>query len=162
MTLFQVFLFLHVLGAIVAFGPSFAMPVIGKMGGSEPMHSNFAVRVSEAISKQRIIPVAIFQGITGVGLVLTSSMDVSKAAWLLIAVVLYLIALGYGIFIQTPNTQRLITLTTMPAGGPPPGAPAGPPPGVPEAVKKVQRGGAFMGILIVIIVFLMVVKPSFG
>ena len=161
MTLFQVFLFLHVIGAIIAFGPSFAMPVIGVMGSKEPMHGNFAVRVSEAISKQRIIPLAIFQGITGVGLIATTSLDVTKATWLLIAIPLYLVALGYGIFIQTPNTQRLIELTTMPAGGPPPGAPAGPPPGVPEAVRKVQLGGTFLGILIVIIVFLMVIKPTF-
>ena len=159
MTLFQLFLFLHVLGAIIAFGPAFAMPVIGAMGGKEPIHGNFAVRVSEAISKQRIIPLAIFQGITGVGLILTSSLDIMKANWLLVGIVLYLITLGYGIFIQTPNTQRLIEMTTMPAGGPPPGAPPGPPPGVPEAARKVRLGGAFMGIMIVVIVFLMVLKP---
>ena len=28
-------------------------------------------------------------------------------------------------------------------------------------VKKIQRGGMFLGLLVVIIVFLMVVKPTF-
>jgi hypothetical protein len=32
---------------------------------------------------------------------------------------------------------------------------------LPATVKKIQRGGMFMGTLIVIIVFLMVVKPTF-
>jgi hypothetical protein len=159
MTLFQVFLFLHVLGAIIAFGPSFAMPVIGKMGGAEPQHSNFAVRVSEQISKERIFPLAIVQGITGVALILTGNFDITKALWLDVGIVLYLIAISFAMFVQTPNTLRLIEMTTMPAGGPPPGAPAGPPPGVPEAVKKVQQGGMLLGLLIVAIVFLMVVKP---
>ena len=42
----QLFLFLHVLGAIVAFGPTFAFSFIGASGGAEPQHANFATRVS--------------------------------------------------------------------------------------------------------------------
>ena len=44
--LFPYLLFLHVLGAIVAFGPTFAFPFIGALGGAEPQHANFATRVS--------------------------------------------------------------------------------------------------------------------
>ena len=43
--LFPWLLFLHVLGAIVAFGPTFAFSFIGAMGGAEPQHANFATRV---------------------------------------------------------------------------------------------------------------------
>ena len=65
-----IFLFLHVMGAIVAFGPSFsAFPVIGPMAGKEPQHANFAARVSEQITKTRVVPLAIFQGITGLVLI---------------------------------------------------------------------------------------------
>jgi hypothetical protein len=63
-----IFLFLHVMGAIVAFGPVFSFPIIGRMGGAEPQHANFATRVSDTISKERVLPLAIFQGITGVAL----------------------------------------------------------------------------------------------
>ena len=49
--LFPFFLFLHVLGAIVAFGPTFAFSIIGAMGGKEPQHANFATRVSATISR---------------------------------------------------------------------------------------------------------------
>ena len=48
--LFPYLLFLHVLGAVVAFGPTFAFRFIGGMGGKEPQHSNFATRVSETIA----------------------------------------------------------------------------------------------------------------
>ena len=78
MSLFPWLLFLHVLGAIVAFGPTFTFPIIGAMGGKEPQHANFATRVSSAISGQRVIPLAIFQGITGVGLIIVSGIDLSR------------------------------------------------------------------------------------
>ena len=50
--LFPCVLFLHVLGAIIAFGPTFAFPIIGAMGGAEPQHANFATRVTARISER--------------------------------------------------------------------------------------------------------------
>ena len=150
-------LFLHVLGAIVAFGPTFAFSIIGAMGGKEPQHANFATRVSARISDRLVVPLAIFQGITGVLIILISGRDLLASRWLLLAIVLYAIALGFSLFVQRKNVQRIIDLTSAP---PPPGA-TGPPPGLPEVVARVQRGGMITGALIVVIVFLMVVKPSF-
>ena len=69
-----IFLFLHVMGAIVAFGPNYSFPIIGAMAGKEPQHANFASRVNEAITNQRIIPLAIFQGITGLVLIWLTGM----------------------------------------------------------------------------------------
>lgn len=164
MSLLQVFLFLHVLGAIIAFGPTFALPVIGAMGGKEPMHANFATRVSEALAKQRITPLAIVQGITGLGLIFTSEVDLGKAGWLQAGILLWVIALAYGTAVQTPAVRRVIELTS---GGPPPAdaapagaAPAGPPPALLAAIKKVQRGGMLLAGLVTVIVFLMVIKPG--
>ncbi len=157
MTLFPWVLFLHALGAIVAFGPTFAFSIIGAMGGKEPQHGNFATRVSARIGDRLVTPLAIFQGVTGVLLILISGRDLLASRWLLLAIVLYAIALGFSLFVQRKNVQRIIELTSAP---PPPGA-TGPPPGLPEAVARVQRGGMFTGALIVVIVFLMVVKPSF-
>ena len=39
-----ILLFLHIGGAIVAFGPTFAFPILGPMAGKEPQHANFALR----------------------------------------------------------------------------------------------------------------------
>jgi uncharacterized membrane protein len=151
-----IFLFLHVMGAIIAFGPTFSFPIIGAMGGKEPQHANFATRVTETIVEQRVLPLAIFQGITGVALVLVTGINLTTP-WLLIGIVLYLIVLGYNVLIGTPTVKKVIELTSTP---PPPGA-SGPPPELLAAIRKVQRGGMFSGLMVVAIVILMVTKPTF-
>jgi len=159
--MFQIILFLHVMGAILAFGPTYAYSIIGAAGGREPQHANFATRVSDKIGTTLVYPLAIVQGITGVLLILLGNVNLFASTWLLIAIVLYVAALAYAFTIQRNAVHRVIELTTMPAGGPPPGAPAGPPPGLPEAVRKVQMGGMVLGITVAVIVFLMVTKLSF-
>ena len=153
--LFPWLLFLHVFGAILAFGPTFAFAIIGAMGGAEPQHANFATRVSERISERLVTPLAIFQGITGILLIVLSGRDLLASRWLLLGIVLYVIALGYALFIQKQHVKKVIELTSAP---PPPDA-TGPPPGLLEEVGAVQRGGMILGGLITVIVFLMVVKP---
>ena len=151
-----VFLFLHVMGAIIAFGPTYAFPIIGAMGGKEPQHANFATRVTETIVEQRVLPLAIFQGITGVALILVTGINLATP-WLLIGIVLYLIVLGFNYFIGTPRVKKIIEMTSAP---PPPGA-SGPPPELLALIKQVQRGGMFSGLMVLVIVILMVTKPTF-
>ena len=179
MNLFPWLLFAHILGAIIAFGASFStFPLLGAMSGKEPPHANFGSRVGHLISTRVVRPLAILQGITGVALIVVGNIDLTKALWLDVAIVLYLIAIGYALFVQIPVGHRLVELTSggPPAGGPPTGGPAGggppaggPPAGGPPAggppleliatAKKARQGGALLGILITTIVFLMVVKP---
>ena len=174
MNLFPLLLFVHVLGAIIAFGPAFTFPIIGAMGGKEPMHANFATRLSERIAQVQLTPLAVLQGITGLGLIYFGNIDLFKSTWLLIAIVLYVIALGYAMAVQRPAVNRIIELSGgtpvpgaapagPPAGGPPPGGPpaGGPPPELFAAIQKAQRGGMLLVGLIVVIVFLMVTKLSF-
>lgn len=169
MNLFPWFLFAHVLGAIIAFGPSFSMPLIGAMGAKERQHANYGLRVSERLAKVQILPLAIVQGFTGVALIVTGNIDLFAAKWLLLAIVLYLIAIGYSIFVQTPTLKKVIAMTS---GGPPPGTsgptgavaaggpPAGgPPPELAATIKRLQQGGMLLLVLIISIVLLMVVKP---
>lgn len=161
MSLFTIFLFLHVIGAIAAFGPSFAaLPMLGAMGGDEPMHANFALRVTGAISHRVIWPLALVQGLTGIGLIITGSVDMTKALWLDVAIVLYVIALGFSYFRQTPTLAKLIEMTSTPPPPPAAGAaPAGPPPAMLALIKQVQQGGMILALLVAVIVFLMVTKP---
>ena len=156
--LFPWLLFLHVLGAIVAFGPTFAFSIVGAMGGAEPQHANFATRVSDAISSKRVLPVGFTMPITGLAMIAVVGINPLERDrwWLALAIVLYLIAYGYGFFVQRRVVQRVVQLTSSP---PPPGA-SGPPPELMALIKRVQRGGIGMGLLIVTIVFLMVVKPK--
>ncbi|HTK45612.1 MAG TPA: DUF2269 family protein [Patescibacteria group bacterium] len=166
MNLFPWFLFVHILGAIIAFGASFsAFPLLGAMSGKEPAHANFGSRVSVAVSERIVRPMAILQGLTGLGLIWTASIDLTKTLWLDVAIVLYLIALGYALFVQIPVGRRLVELTSggpppaPPAGSGVPAAPVGPPPELLTAAGKARQGGMILAILITVIVFLMVVKP---
>ena len=67
--LLALFLFLHVMGAIIVFGPSFAFPLIAGQAQKMPQHGHFAAVVSEVIERRIIIPGAIVQGITGLILI---------------------------------------------------------------------------------------------
>jgi uncharacterized membrane protein len=152
----QLLLFLHVLGAIVVFGPTFAFPLIARQAQLSPQNSHFAAIVTDVIERRIIIPGAIVQGITGVLLIIALGADLTSPSyrWLITAIVLYLIAIGFAIFVQAPAVERMVELTKTPPG------PGGPPPELLANAKKLQRGGMLLALLIVAIVFLMVVKPG--
>jgi uncharacterized membrane protein len=161
----QLFLFLHVMGAIVVFGPTFAFPLIASQAQKSPQNRPFAAALNEFIARRLVIPGAIVQGITGVALILILGSDLTSPAyrWLVAGIVLYLIAIGFAAFVQARNGERMVHLTSggPPPGTPPAGAPAGPPPEIAALGKKLQQGGMLLSVLIVLIVILMVTKPSF-
>jgi len=157
--LLALFLFLHVMGAIAVFGPTFAFPVIASQAQKSPQNGPFAAVVSEYIERRIVIPGAIVQGITGVALILILKADLTSAAyrWLVGGIILYLIAIIYAIAVQAKNAEKMVHLTSS---APPPGSPPGPPPGVAELGKQLARGGQILTVLIVLIVILMVTKPQ--
>lgn len=162
--MFQLFLFLHVMGAIVVFGPTFAFPLIASQVRKTPQHAPFAASVTEFISSRLVFPGTIVQGITGVALIIISGRDLTAAAnrWLVAAIALYLIAIGFSALVQSKNGEKMVHLTAnMPPGPPPAGAPAGPPPEIAALGKQLQQGGMLLTTLVVLIVILMVVKPGF-
>ena len=158
--LFPWLLLLHVLGAIAAFGPTFSYPLIGSMGAREPRFANFATRVTETLSDRVVIPVALTMPVTGAAMILVAGLDLTSPSyrWLGLGILLYVLVFGYAVLVQRRAVQRVVHLTSTP---PPPGA-GGPPPELMSAVGQVQRGGMFLGLGIVLIVFLMVVKPALG
>ena len=106
-------LFLHVMGAILAFGPTFAYSIMGAMAGREPQHANFSARQVAAIGNKLVYPLAIFQGITGVLLIWAASFSVGTL-WLGLGIVLYAITLTYALTVQRNALHRLIELSTPP------------------------------------------------
>ena len=154
-------LFLHVGGAIVAFGPSFTFPIIGPMAGREPQHANFALRFQEAVANRLIIPLAIFQGITGLALVWKVNANLLAFNWLSVAVVLYVINLAIALGLAMPNLRRFIEATSAPPPAPPPGSPppSGPPPHIAAMAQRGRQLGTIQLALLVAIAFLMVTKP---
>ena len=157
----QLFLFLHVMGAIVAFGPSFTFPLIGSASAKEPAHAHFGAVVSEIIERRLVLPFALLQGVTGVVLIVLLGINPAAEGfrWLGVGIVLYLIAIGYSVAIQSRRAARMVELTATPPPPPAPGAPAGPPPEIAATAKGLRQGGMILSVLLVLIVICMVAKP---
>ena len=171
--LFPLFLFLHVLGAIVGLGPTFAFSLIGGMGGREPMHANFATRVSHRIGDRVVTPALLTMPVTGVLMIWSRSIDLfaPTSRWLLLGIATYVVAISFATFVQRKRVMRVIELTGGHGGerppapavaSPGPGAAGGPPPELLAAIGRVQQGGIVLLVLALTLIFLMVVKPSLG
>ncbi|CAN5599975.1 hypothetical protein BH23CHL7_BH23CHL7_20990 [soil metagenome] len=154
-----ILLFLHVGGAIVGFGPTYAFLILGPMTASEPAHGNFALRFQKAVSTGLIAPLAVLQGITGLGLVWYVGFELLQRGWLLVSLVLYAIVLAIGFGVLIPSVRKLVAATSGPPPAPPAGAPAGPPPHIAATIRRARIGGMINALLILVIVFLMVTKP---
>jgi hypothetical protein len=154
--LFKVFLFLHVIAAIAAFGPGFAAMVVGPMVAKEPQHGNFYARTQLTTAKSLVTPLALSMAVTGIAMILVRGWTniVGTGMWLIVAIVLYVIAIGFAIAVQAPAGRRLVELTSTP---PAPGS--APNPEVPQTAKRLRTGGIILTLLVTTIVFLMVTKP---
>lgn len=151
------FLYLHIAGVIVAFGPLITLPIIGARAAKEPMHGNFALRTGAFISERVVLPGAVFVFLMGVGLIWSRGWNPFIELWLGLAIVLLLVNIGYAYFVQLPTVRKMVALTNR---APAPGAgPGGPPPEFVALSAKAARGGQFLTLMIFVILALMVVKP---
>lgn len=151
----QLWMFLHILGAIAAFGYGFYAPIFGMASAQEPQHSHWFTKAAKRVSIIIIIPFAILMFITGAMLVQTGGTEWSDR-WLSVAMLLYFIALGLSIFVQRPAVNKIIALTEGPPG------PDGPPPELRAAVQRTKLVGVAMLVLVLAILALMVWKPALG
>ena len=176
----NVFLFLHISGVIVAFGPTIAFPFLAAKAAREPMHGNFVLRISEFISSRVVEPGAAFVFLMGVGAIVTRGWNPLEQFWLALSIVLFLIVFAFANLVQARWVKGMIELTSRPpvaasvdsqrgtpglaepgtsaaaAAGPP-----GPPPGFMDLQKKATIGGQFMLAMVFVLVGLMVFKPDF-
>ena len=155
-----IFLYLHIGGAIVAFGPTIAFPLLGVRASKEPQHGNFALRASEFIANRVVEPGAGFVFLMGVGLIWTRGWNPFTTFWLAVAIILFVITISFNVLVQARLVRRMIELTS----GPPPaqgeGAPAGPPPELEAVSQRASRGGVFSLLMLSAILFMMVFKPT--
>jgi hypothetical protein len=173
------FLYLHIGGVIVAFGPTIAFPFFAARAAKEPMHGNFVLRTSEFIAARVVEPAAVFVFLMGLGLIVTRGYNPLVELWLAAAIVLFLITFTYANLVQGRTVKRMIELTSRPpvvvpdaptpseqsamAGPGTPAAtgagPAGPPPEFLALSAKAARGGQFMLVMLFVMLALMVFKP---
>jgi uncharacterized membrane protein len=152
--MFQLMLYLHIVGAIIAFGFGFAVPVIGKMAAAEPQHANWFLRAGKRTGDTILFPASISMAITGAGLIYFGA-HTPREMWLSIAMLIYIVAILVVLFVQRPTMAKLIALTSTPPG------PTGPDPLVPVLLKRSRMVGLGLSLAVLVIVFLMVYKPTF-
>jgi uncharacterized membrane protein len=131
--------------------------VVGPMVAKEPQHANFYARTQGAANMRLVTPVAFSMGVTGVLMIIERgglSTITGGQRWLEVAILLYVVSLAYAMAIQAPAGRRLVELTSTP---PAPGG--GPDPAIPATARRVRNGGILLTVLVVLITFLMVVKP---
>ena len=159
MTWFQFWLLLHILAVIVAFGPTFAFPLMGAYAGRHPEAGPAVANLVDAIEKRMTLPIAVIVPLLGTALIFTGHFDLWKSEWLLISIVLYMVAFFFALLVQARNSAAFVHMI---AGAPRPseGAPPGMPPQMQALTKKLRIGGMFLSLLIVAILVLMVWRPG--
>lgn len=157
----QFALFLHILLAIIAFGPTFVFPLIGSAGEKEPQHGNFALRVSEIIEERLVIPAAVALPLVGTWLIYVRNWDLWASEWLWISIAIYIVAFLYAVTLQRGALKKLIEFTKNPPPQPAEGeAPPEPPAEMQTYMKRLQVGGMLLSLAVVTILLLMVWKPG--
>jgi uncharacterized membrane protein len=156
---FTFWLILHIIAVVIAFGPTYAFPLIGKYAEGHPEAGPTVAHLMDLIEKRITIPVAIVVPLLGTALIFSGHFDLWKNEWLIISIVLYIVLFAFGVLVQGRNSTRLVrAIASMPAGPPPPGAP--PPAEILSLTRKLQMGGMFLSVLIIAILVLMVWRPG--
>jgi len=145
-------LILHVIGAVVAFGPTYVFPLISTRGKKNPKHASFAAEVTVAIAERYTMPAAISLLASGLAMMFIRDINLVQNGWLLISFILYFIAVGYSIFNQTPTGKQLVRILKE-SDGPPP-------PEVSILGKRMAVGGVILAVISLVIFVLMIWKPG--
>lgn len=148
-------LVIHVLGAVVGFGPTFAFAVLGPLAGKSGPQGGVAILESmEAIEKKLVVPVAaVVQPLTGVLMIFRAGFnhDFFQHKWLVASIGIYVVAFYLAVFVQTPAIVKMIHTAKEGGGGSPE---------FQKLTKKTSTLGPILTIMLVVIVVLMVWKPG--
>ena len=112
-----IFLAIHILTAIVAFGPSFWFSLISGFAAKEPQHGLFAIRLIDLIERRLILPAALTMPVSGALLIWSEGIDLLGAHWLLTEIALYVVAIAFAFFVQLRTIDRMIEVTGRMAAG---------------------------------------------
>lgn len=151
MTWYVFVLFLHILAAILAFGTAMlAFPFIGAFAEKNPGHVNFAFRLSYALGRRAVTPVAIATFLLGLLLVILGDWNLVTDEWLTISIILFAVTVVDAQLVTLPTVAKLAEITVSDAASPE----------VPRLVRKVRIGGTASAALLATITLLMVWKPG--
>ena len=154
MSYLELLLLLHIGSAIIGFGATFTFgvlgPLAGKTGGPQAVGM---LKGIVKIEKTLVYPAIVIQPVTGVLLILEEGLDNDFFShyWLWVAILIFVVAVYLAVFQQTPAVEKMIEMgESGQAESPEFGAVA----------KQVATRGPILGVMLLVIIVLMVVKPG--
>ncbi len=154
----KVFLFLHVMGAIAALGPTLTYRVWTSLAEKADAGTRAFVLRSIALLDARLpTPAFIAQAVTGVFLIWLRGWSFFSTGWLVIGVALYIAMVVTAVAVYAPAFQRQRMLAEAIAADPSNGEAVG---AYAVAARTSTMYGIVVTALTVVIVYLMVWKPN--
>ena len=81
MNWFLLWLFLHLLAAVIAFGPIFVFPIVGTLAAQMPQHLPFALELNHRIERRLVVPLSLTMFVSGVGLIWTANINIFQSVY---------------------------------------------------------------------------------
>lgn len=149
--LFPIVKWLHILAAIVAVGANITYGVWLARASRQPEVLPFTLRTIKLIDDRMANPAYGFLLLTGLIMVVTVPIPLSRTPWLQVALVFYILLVLLGLLGYTPTLRRQIQLLESEGAASP-------------AYQAMARRGRSIGILLAVVVliitYLMVVRPQ--
>jgi uncharacterized membrane protein len=158
---YEVSVALHIAAAVIAFGPTFVYPIIQKSAeNAAPRSLPFALRLIKRIDNGVVNPVAVVVGLTGVYQWTDGNWDIGENQWLAVGLALYLGMFAVALWVFRSSVMESAAReaeSCIESAGP-----SG------EVVLSDQyraimrlpdRVGPLLGLSVLVIIYLMVVKP---
>jgi uncharacterized membrane protein len=142
--------YLHIVLAIVAVGFNASYSVWLARAAREPEHQLHVLRGIKVLDDRFANPAYGLLFFTGLAMVFVGGLDLTTL-WILAGIVLWVVVIGVGVAVYTPTLRRQIGL--MESEGP----------SSPEYRALERRSrliGILLGVIVVVIVGLMVLKPT--
>lgn len=142
---------LHIFGVIAGFGVSFAFPLVGTLAQKPGAPILWFLQLNHRLGTWLEVFAATVVPGTGAGLIITQHVSPwqSQNRWLLIALIIYVVAFSFAIFVQNPRLKKATEMAEAQQFGPEFGG----------QMKKLAMGGQFLTVMLITIIILMVVKP---
>ena len=157
-TWIQVFLFLHIFGAIAAVGPTLTYGLWNAQAErADPGVRAFVLRTVSWVDNHLATPAFIVQAFTGIALVLLLRLRFWHTAWLVTGVAIYVVTAIFAITVYAPVVRRQIDLAERVAADP---TAADLRTEYAAVAARARAMGITAGVLTVAILYFMIVKPT--
>jgi hypothetical protein len=141
---------LHVLSAVTAVGSNFTYGVWSALARREPAHLGFALRGIKFVDDRVANPA--YGVLLATGLIMAFTTYTITLTWILAGLGAYVVMAALGVGVIAPAlSEQIKSLDEQGASSPRYGA----------AAARVQAVGMFLGVLAILVIFDMVVKPQF-